>query len=185
MKLTSSNFAAAIGLSPWQSRQKLYRVMQGIEPRDPMNSAMQWGIDHELDAVAGVEAHTGIMFDFTGKNQRHLAVDVDGLTLGSTPDGSCGSTGCEVKCPGKLPDEIPPHYVPQIMGQCLIAGFDSVFFSSWTMDEQRIWIVPRSEEYIAFMLPHLREFMDYIESDTEPKRRKKPAPPEINHERIL
>lgn len=185
MKLTASNFGAALGLSPWQSRQKLFRVMLGIEPRDPMNANMQWGIDNELTAVAGVEAHTGIVFDFTGKNQRHLTVEIDGVTLGATPDGSCGSTGIEVKCPSKLPDEIPPHYVPQILGQCLIAGFDSVFFSAWTPTEQRIWHVPRSSEYIEFMLPLLTEFIDYLKSDTEPKRKKKVIPPDFENERIL
>lgn len=185
MNLTASNFAAAIGVSPWQSRQKLYRVMLGIDPRDPLNAAMQWGIDHELDAVAGVEAHTGILFDFTGKNQRHIVVDIDGMTLGGTPDGSCGSTGLEVKCPSNLPDDIPPHYAPQVQGQCLVAGFDSVFFSSWTPFEQRIWHVQRSAEYIAWMIPLLDEFISYLKADEQPKRKKKPTPPEIECERIL
>ena len=58
------------------SRQKLFRVLTGREMRDPMNQAMQWGIDNEYRAVAGVEAVTGILFEHTGKNQKRKLRDI-------------------------------------------------------------------------------------------------------------
>ena len=180
MKLTSSRFAAAMGLNPYQTRQKLWRVMTEREPGDPMNEAMQWGIDHEKNAVASVEAITGLLFHATGERQKHYTM----YEYGTTPDGHCGSTGLEVKCPQKLADTVPVHYIPQVQGQCWIAGFDSVIFGQWTYEETRVWMVPRSEEYIAQMEGLLAEFRLCLVNDEEPKRRKKPTMPDLTITRI-
>lgn len=185
MKLTSSNFAAAIGLNPYISRQKLWRVLTEREQRDPLNAAMQWGIDNEHRAVAGVEAHTGILFERTGKNQKHYTMQGYACVYGTTPDGMSKLTGLEVKCPSNIYDEIPAHYIPQIMGQIMIVGFESVLFSAWTPTEQRIWKVYADDAYSEWMLDHLEEFMAYWRNDEEPKRRKKPVQPDIQNERIL
>jgi len=124
-----------MGVSPWQSRQKLWRVLTGVEERDPVNDNMLWGINNEYKAVAAVEAITGMLFQYTGSNQKHYTTDVDGILLGATPDGECGSTGAEVKCPQKLTDSPPPHYLPQVQGQMLIAGFDPVIFALTKLNE--------------------------------------------------
>jgi len=180
VKLTSSNFAAAMGISPWQSRQKLWRVLTGREQRDPINDNMQWGIDNEHRAVAAVEAATGLLFTHTGSNQKHIERDV----FGTTPDGLLGSTGLEVKCPQKVTEVVPAHYLPQVQGQMFIAGLDTVVFGQWTPDKSRVWMVPRNDEYIEAMLPLLQDFMECLRTDSQPKRRKKPVMPEVKTERI-
>lgn len=180
MILTSSNFAGAMGISPWQSRQKLWRVMTGRENRDPINANMQWGIDNEHRAVAAAEAITGMLFWNTGGNQVH---HVDGR-FGTTPDGSHQRVGLEVKCPQSLTDEVPDHYIPQVQGQMWIADFDRVVFCQWTPDEARAWWVIRSDEYIEAMRPLLDDFLACLDSDTQPKRRKKPTLPEVETKRI-
>lgn len=180
MKLTASNFAAAMGLSPWMSRQKLFRILTGKENREPPTAAMMWGVNHELDAVRAVEVETGLLFSETGKNQRHYMLDC----FGATPDGRCGSTGLEVKSPQNLADTVPEHYLPQVQGQSWIAGFDTVLFGQWQYDETRIWTVARSDEYIGAMKELLDEFMQCLTSDTEPKRRKKPVLPTLTITRI-
>lgn len=178
MTLTSSQFSAAIGLSPWCSRQKLFRQMTGRESRDPLNEAMQWGIDHEADAVAGLEMITGRFFTETGPRQCHI---VSGQ-WGSTPDGRDGSTGCEVKCPGKIWEEPKPYYLPQLIGQAYIAGFTNILFSCWTPDEQKVWLYTYDESHWEWLEPLLIRFMESLESDEEPKRAKKPVLPEITLE---
>jgi len=180
MRLTSSNFAAAMGLSPWMSRQKLYRVMVGEENRDPLNANMQWGIGNEHRAVSAAEAITGLLFMETGENQVHHALDC----YGTTPDGRFRATGLEVKCPQKLTDEVPDHYLPQVQGQMWIADLDRVVFCQWTPDESRAWWVIRSDEYIDAMQPLLADFVACVESETPPKRRKKPVLPTIETQRI-
>ena len=180
MKLTSSNFAAAMGISPWMSRQKLWRILTEREDREPVNEFMQHGLDNEFRAIAATEAITGLVFMETGSNQVHYTAH----GYGTTPDGRCGSTFVETKCPQKLTDEPPSHYLPQVQGQMWIAGGDTVIFSQWTEEETRAWIVPRSEEYIQIMTPLLADFVLCLTNDTEPKRRKKPVLPELSITRI-
>jgi hypothetical protein len=154
--------------------------MTGRENRDPVNANMQWGIDNELRAVASVEAITGLLFQDTGERQKHYTNG----DYGTTPDGKCGSTGLEVKCPQNLAETVPEHYLPQIQGQCWIAGFDTVVFGQWTYAESRIWTVARCDEYIDAMFDLLKEFREHLINDTEPKRRKKPLMPELTITRI-
>lgn len=205
MKLTSSNFAAAMGLSPYQSRQKLWRVLTGRENRDPVNAAMQWGIDNEHRAVAAAEAITGLLFSNTGTRQKHyeLAGDIRGIDVdepfddehkviyGATPDGEFASgedwtqhIGLEVKCPGNLTETVPEHYLPQVQGQMYIAEYGKVVFCQWTNEEARAWIVEGDGNYQLAMLELLREFMLCIKNDVEPKKRKKPILPELTITRI-
>jgi putative phage-type endonuclease len=183
VKLTSSNFAAAIGLNPYQSRQKLFKILTGRASRDPLNAAMKWGIDNEKRAVAGVEAITGLLFEYTGENQMHSTFH----DYGTTPDGcQVGrNIGLEVKCPSNMYQEIPVYYMPQVQGQMMVAHFDAVYFSPWTPEEQKVWLVPRDDRYIEWMHELLSDFMKCLERDEEPKRRKKPTPPEVNYEEIL
>jgi hypothetical protein len=192
LKLTSSNFAAALGLNPYMSRQKLFRILTERQERDPINDMMQWGIDHEKDAVAGVEAITGILFDYTGENQQHFTGDWMDIPIGTTPDGLCLvsdnktiDVGLEVKCPVKMYDSVPIHYMPQVQGQASIIDFGGVYFSAWTPESQRVWVVPASVEYATWMLPLLAEFMDYLDDDEEPKRKKKVIPPEVKYEELI
>ena len=190
MKLTSSNFAAAMGLNPYMSRQKLFRVLTGKEEREPINDDIQRGLDNEFRAVAAAEAITGLIFSRTGDDQKHyevleMAGGVSIPTYGTTPDGDCGHTGLEVKCPRALKEEPPIHYLPQVQGQCWIAGFDTVVFCQWTEDDgSRAWMIPRSEEYIEQMKQLLIDFRVCLINDTEPKRRKKPVLPTIEIVRI-
>ena len=180
MKLTSSNFAAAMGLNPYTSRQKLFRMLTEREERDPMNEFMRWGIDNEFRAVAAAEAITGLIFKDTGDNQKHYTM----YEYGTTPDGKCGSTGLEVKCPQSLKDEPPVHYLPQVQGQMWIAGFDTVVFCQWTEEESRAWMIPRNEEYIVQMEELLGDFRLCLVNDTPPKRRKKPVLTKLETVRI-
>lgn len=59
-----------------------------------VNAAMQWGIDHEADAVAAYEALAGCFVDPIGFCE-HSA-----LLTGTSPDGFVGEDGIlSVKCP--------------------------------------------------------------------------------------
>ena len=183
VKLTSSNFAAAMGLNPYLSRQKLWKELTGREPRPDLsdNVDVQRGVENEFRAVAAAEAITGLLFQATGANQKHYTMH----EYGATPDGHCGSIGLEVKAPRTIADTVPIHYLPQVQGQCWIAGFDTVVFCQWTeMDGSRAWMVPRSDEYIAVTEELLAEFRLCLVNDEPPKRRKKPVMPEVSITRI-
>jgi hypothetical protein len=193
VKLTSSRFAAAIGLNPYCSRQALFRQLTGQETV-PFVAAMQWGIDHEMDAVGGAEAFLGMMFNYTGQDQRHFVKKLCGYEFGTTPDGirerievgrlAPKRVGLEVKCPQKMWDEVPPHYVPQLIGQAKLADLQEIFFSVWTPDEQKVWLYSYDPAHWDWMEPLLEQFMENWEAGTEPKRQKKPALPELSIEML-
>jgi len=187
MELSSSQFAAAIGINPYQSRQKLAQVLRG-EITVEINEFMQWGIDHEIDAVMAVEAETGLIFEQTGDAQRHhtLIIPDTDYWLGTTPDGLAEGirTGLEVKCPQTLRDEVPAQYMPQIQGQMWIAELDAVIYAEWTEDETRIWQVAAHDEYVHWMSPLLLDFLDTVAAGKAIRRRKKPVPPTVATMRI-
>ena len=193
MKLTSSNFAAAIGISPWCSRQKLFRQLAGLVERDPVNEDMQRGLDNECNAVAAIEAHTGFLFRDTGDRQRHYTINGGAHEYGTTPDGRAVTTvdgrtliiGAEAKCPRSVWDEPPAYYIPQVIGQAHIAKFHSVLFCGWTPDETRIWLYTYQPEDWAWLHPLLEEFMANLADGREPPRGRRPKLPEVNMERIL
>lgn len=187
--LSSSRFSAAAGLNPYKSRQALWRELTGRKDPDPVNAAMQWGIDNEYRAVAAAEAATGIMFTLTGERQKRHFLHIDGLDLSSLPDGARARTGLEVKCPQKLYDEVPGHYMAQVQGQMLVCGFDTVIFGAWTPEGSRVWNVPRSAEYIDDLVRHLQTFKCFLNSDKEPtrfssKKNPKPVMPSVTYQLI-
>lgn len=195
LELGSSRFASAIGVrGAFNSKQKLFRLLTQREEREPTNDRMQWGIDNELNAVGAVECHTGILFDATGEDQERLGmtrkVGEHEFTYSTTPDGlkliGDKAYGLEVKCPQNLPDDVPAHYVPQLIGQAAIAGLDDIYFACWTPNETRIWLVQDPGNHWGWMEPLLDKFMLDWASDTEPKRAKKsPTLPTLTTERIL
>jgi hypothetical protein len=184
VNITSSNFAAAIGLNPYCSRQKLFRQLSGIESRDPPNAFMEWGTLNECNAVAAAEAETGILFRDTGERQKHYTINGGEHEYGTTPDGRYQAIGVEAKCPQSVWDEPPAYYLPQIIGQAKIATFDEVLFACWTPEETRIWRYEFDPKHWLWLYPLLNSFMDDLTAGTQPKRQKKPDPPVITLERI-
>lgn len=177
-RLTASNFAAAVGINPHTSRQRLWRILTGRERRE-VSAAMRWGIDHERDAIRAFEVITGRLVD--------PAPFVPYLDwLGASPDGWVDDEGLlECKCPLSLPASVPAHHLCQIQGQLACTGKSVAFYCAWTTEETRIWRVARSQEYWAALLPPLEEFWAHVKTNTEPPRRRRPALPEITTERIV
>lgn len=176
--LSSSKFSSAMGLSPWMSRKKLWRILTGREKPDDPTARMRWGTHNEHRAVAAVEAETGLLFDFTGEHQR--SVKWENGWYSSTPDGISGEIGLEVKCPEKPFDDIPDHYLAQVQGQIYVCGLAEVYFACWGNTFQRIWRIPLSMDYQRKMADLLEEFRGYLLSDEEPPRlSRKPVMPPV------
>lgn len=176
--LGASQFAAAIGISPYTSRAEQWRLMTGRKTFDG-NDATRHGNECEPIAIATYEAHTGeIVID----RQRWYALEEFGTHI----DGRAGLTITEFKCPvAGLYDDVPAHYMAQIQGQMWIADMDECHFVAWTPDELRIWEVGYSLDYVQWMHPLLKEFWGLVQNDVEPARlKRKPKPIEVKTERI-
>lgn len=103
---------------------------------------MQWGMDHELDAVTEFEKRTGLKITHTGKDQEFIQI---GQYIGGTPDGLIGkNSGAEIKCPKSTTHfkylninnqvdlkENCPNYYWQIQGLLYITGRKFWYFISY------------------------------------------------------
>lgn len=90
-----------------------------------VNEAMQWGIDHEPDAIAAYENITGEFVVGCG------LIDHPTISMsGASPDGLIGKDGLlEAKCPNEethlntiLTQQVPDEYMPQITWQLACTG---------------------------------------------------------------
>ena len=168
-RITASCFAAAMGIDKNRSRNKWWRSAKGLEIEDD-NYAMAWGREHEEEAVFDYELEYGLLFH-TGDNQKFtISREID--WIGCTCDGVDPSEGypVEFKCPQNMYDEVPAHYIPQVMGQMYILEKSVARFVAWTPDDMRVWEIERSDEYIEVMLEHLKAAYKLMQSDKEPPR---------------
>lgn len=151
-KFTASEFYRLMtypGKNELSSGAKAYVLEKAVETMTVMddsegfiNAEMQWGIDHELDAISAFTAKTGEIVTCTGIKQTFLTL---GDYAGGTPDGLIGHhAGVEVKCPkskthfGYLSIQTAEDlkaaeqkYYWQIMGCMMITGFDYWYFISY------------------------------------------------------
>lgn len=140
--LTASRMAAAMGRlkngSDSAERKALKievlaeRLTGDVVPHF-VTSAMQHGIDTEPAAKAAYEAQEGI-FVTECTFIPHATID----HFGASPDGRRSDDpkiGIEVKCPTtakylswRLANAVPDEHKPQMIAQCVCAGFDAVDF---------------------------------------------------------
>lgn len=184
-RLTASSFANAIGIG-YDSRQKLWRQLTGREERFQGNAATQWGSDNEHHAIMAYECITGNLVLSGGDNQ-DFVIDQTHDWLGCTPDGYVDDEiVIEAKCPASmnLYGKVPNHYMPQIQGQMFITKRKLAHFICWTPEEIEIHEVPFNEGYWNQCFDLLKEFYDYWQTDTEPKRKKKPTLPKVEYKKL-
>jgi len=177
--LTASDFGAALGVNPYCSRQELFRRKIGQSVFEG-NEATDWGTAHEPDAIFDYEVATGNLVQPCG-----LIVDGD---YGASSDGLFDALGfIEAKCPFSLNvhTAISDYYMAQIQGVGWLGKKVYCHFISWTPQEMAVFLVHVSGEYIAWMRPHLADFVADWKAGREPKRRKKLIPPKIEYERFI
>ena len=126
------------------AKQKAVELLTECKPDTYVSPAMQWGIDHEHDAIDAFMATTGLEVNDSKDNQVFLTL---GDSVGGTPDGLIKSMGAgiEIKCPNSathldymdtVTDAMSlkataPEYDWQCQGLMMITGFESWFFVSY------------------------------------------------------
>lgn len=165
--LSASNFAAAIGIAPYCSRQKLWRILTGVEPPFAGSSATEWGLAHEDVAVSAYECHAGLIAR-PAKPIIHPAYS----WIRGTPDGYVADGMLEVKAPYSLRVHtcVPVHYMAQVQGYLEIADKPWCDFWSWTPEGGALFRVYRNEDVWSYMLPLLTEFWQHVLLKTDPGR---------------
>lgn len=163
-------FSAALGLNPYVSRQKCWRLITGREPPVTTNPAMQWGIDNEEKARNAYEIATGNIVSSAG-----FVVYAKNEFIGCSPDGYVGQVGvAEFKCPQRLYNGIPDYYIPQILGEIHITGRSWCDFTAWTPEAHWTKRVERDDKAWQEIEEKLVEFWEtYVLGDQEPPRKRR------------
>jgi putative phage-type endonuclease len=162
-------FGAALGLSPYLSRQELWRQLTGRSEPFTGNPATDWGSQHEPDAKHAFEIDTGLLVTPAG------FVPYEDWS-GCSPDGYIEGNGLvEFKCPfsQRIYDEIPDYYRAQVIGQLGITKRAFAWFCCWTPDGFQKWRVDADQKTWDRMVAALKDFWRCVKEDKEPKRAKK------------
>ena len=181
--LTASNFGTALGLNPYQSRQKLWRQLTGLQPAFEGNEFTKRGEKLESFAKQSYEVQSGILIEDTGFHIHSVE-----KWLGASPDGLVedysGKGLVEIKCPMIEIDLVKPMYFAQMQGQMEVMGRGWCDFFAWSPEinarNQIVgtdWFfkirVRRDKEWWVWALPILREFWECVQGKREPKKIKK------------
>ncbi len=169
-KITASLAPACLGLSPWTSRQKAWRIIKGIEKTQVDNRHTAWGKEFEPAAISSYEVESGNLVKPTGFWE-HPTIP----WLGASPDGLIGEYGLvEVKCPSKIHTEVPEHYEVQMRVQMACCRREWCDFFSWNQCGNFLKRVGRDAAKELSLIVQLLEFWDtYVVADVEPPRAKR------------
>jgi putative phage-type endonuclease len=163
--VTASNAWASVN-----ERQKLWRQMTMREPPFEGNEATQWGNDHEKDALSAFEKEMG---DFCMPGNKLIVHD--SLPMGASADSYLNGDPCEFKCPFSMEfyGDIPERYYWQVQMQIHCCKREQGWFSVWTPNGITVELVKKDEKWLDWYKPLLLEFMQFVETDTEPTRWKR------------
>lgn len=125
--------------------EKVAECVAEFQPEDRyISEAMQWGLDHEADAIQAFVERTGIEVSMTGDSQEFFQSECG--NYGCTPDGVIvdSLSGIEVKCPNTATHiqylsiigaeglkAVEPKYYWQIQGSMLVTGAAMWHFASF------------------------------------------------------
>lgn len=128
-KVTATDVAAVVGVSPWKTPFQVYLDKIGMAPETYVNDDMKRGKDLEGEARDIINDKLGLSFKpLCVENGKYpwLGASLDGYYFGSE-----GSIICEIKCP-KIRDSlvnIPESYMYQVQCQLLLSGSESCIFA--------------------------------------------------------
>lgn len=150
-------------------REKAAEQLSEFRRADFSSTAMEWGVEHELEAVEQFELMTGIRVNQTGEHQQFILSECG--QWGGTPDGITFESGVEVKCPESkthllylsiidaetLKTEEPKYYW-QVQSYMALTGKDHWHFVSYAprfyAEHLRLHhcVIERVQDDVALML---------------------------------
>jgi hypothetical protein len=125
---------------------------------------MQWGTDHECDAIAEYEVLTG---DIVTSQQEWIAwEDWSGATL----DGRTQYGVVDFKAPQQMYEDVPIKHWVQLQSQMQFTDEGAADLCVWTPSGTRIWRTKKSSDYWSRVESILKDYYDCLKNGLEPKR---------------
>lgn len=166
-KITSTDAAVIMGVSPWKTKSQLYKEKKSQETNTFVNEVMQRGIDLEPIARDLYIYRTGIHVKPAVVVKHWAMASLDGIS-------DCDRFIVEIKCPGDKTHEIatngkiPDYYYPQLQHQMYVCDLNEIDYFSFDGFSGEIVKVKRDEEYITKMIEKELEFYQCLVNNTPP-----------------
>ncbi len=166
-KITATDSSICMGLNPWRGTVRLYEEKLGLIPPQPINDAMQRGMDMEQEAREAFEKSTGYMVFPQVIVKDWQMASLDGIDLESTVQ-------VEIKCGGKKLHDmakkkvIPAYYRCQIQHQLLMTGLSYSYYYSYNGCEGIVLVVERNDEFIKEMVEAEWQFYECLMNKVPP-----------------
>lgn len=175
----ASEVACVLGQDPYRSRYQLWAEKCGFAEPDDLsnNDAVKWGNRLQDTIACGFAADTGRRVEIHDQN-----VSIAGEhPLSATPDAwqfcddfTQDSEGLlEIKAPGSRmaadwDGDAPLHYQIQLQAQLAVTSCTWGTIAA-LIDRKLVWFdYHRNDDFIAAMMPKLREFWELVETQTPP-----------------
>ena len=167
-KITATDAAAILGVSPWKTPLQLYneKISDGLPT--PVNERMQRGIDLEPIARHLFEIKTGIEVLPRVVVKDWAMASLDGIS-------ACSTHVLEIKCPGEkdhaiaLTGKVPDHYYPQLQHQMYVTNVQLMYYFSFDGFDGVTVEVARDNKYIEKMVVEEKKFYDCLQNRTPPE----------------
>ncbi len=162
----ASDASAIMGCSAWKTRNQLWKEKLGLIQDQPVNFAMQRGIDLEPEARQKFSELMNIDL------QPLVAKRTDIPYIAASYDG-VDKTRCfavEIKCPlnSSINNDIPDHYIAQLQHQMFVLNLQYIYYYSYHPEYSFHKMVKRDNEYINHMLAEHDKFWDKVLSFEQP-----------------
>lgn len=167
--LTCSEFAAAMGISPYTSRSKLLTSKldpSSVKPHTKFTEKLlKMGEVCEPIARLDLESFLNVTIEEEG-----LHYNPDYLKIAGSHDGIIKNTNTiveiKVKTTGILPSSPDPAHVVQCLGNLEMRQADNCLLVYWVeCGEIRYWVIPRNTKLFNNLVwPYLREFINRLET---------------------
>jgi hypothetical protein len=175
-RITGSRIAGVLGLSPYRTRAQVMREMvreyHWAESEFDGNFVTDYGVEHELDAIAEYELLNGVHVENKGNDQ--LTVVHDGGLFAVTPDGWVSDNPtdglAEAKCPFRglyTHWHDRPDYEAQMRLQCVVTEREWCDFIVWRREGTNIsrmyWDVDaegNKVDWLPSVMPEVERFLE-------------------------
>jgi putative phage-type endonuclease len=164
-KVSSSMLGAIMNVSPWKTRNALWKEVLGIKPPQEQNHHMERGLRMEGTVREMVERELMCTFEpacFESEENPLFIASLDGIS----PDGQ---SIIEIKVPLKHKDEIPEHYRMQMNWAMWISGATQCFYCVWAEERLDIKVVFMDEVLVKAMSKEALLFLDQLKNLEEPE----------------